>query len=29
MGRGQGVAAPGIHDGTYRKVDLGFRKARS
>ena len=24
MGRGQGIAAPGIHDGTYRRVDLGF-----
>ncbi len=26
FGRGQGIAAPGIHDGTYRRVDLGFRK---
>ena len=26
MGRGQGIAAPGIHDGTYRRVDLGYRK---
>ena len=26
MGRGQGIAAPGIHDGTYRRIDLGFRK---
>jgi DNA modification methylase len=29
MGRGQGIAAPGIHDGTYRRVDLGFRKVCS
>ena len=29
MGRGQGIAAPGIHDGTYRRVDLGFRQACS
>ncbi len=29
MGRGQGIAAPGIHDGTYRRVDLGYRKACS
>ncbi|EQD72691.1 DNA methylase N-4/N-6 domain protein [mine drainage metagenome] len=29
MGRGQGIAAPGIHDGTYRRIDLGFRKACS
>ncbi|HZY91686.1 MAG TPA: DNA methyltransferase [Thermoplasmata archaeon] len=29
LGRGQGIAAPGIHDGTYRRVDLGFRKACS
>jgi len=27
LGRGQGIAAPGIHDGTYRRIDLGFRKA--
>jgi DNA modification methylase len=26
FGRGQGIAAPGIHDGTYRRIDLGFRK---
>lgn len=26
FGRGQGIAAPGIHDGTYRRVDLGFRR---
>ncbi len=25
-GRGQGIAAPAIHDGTYRRIDLGFRK---
>ena len=24
MGRGQGIAVPAIHDGTYRRVDLGF-----
>jgi DNA modification methylase len=29
LGRGQGIAAPGIHDGTYRRIDLGFRKACS
>ncbi|MGB7124426.1 MAG: site-specific DNA-methyltransferase [Thermoplasmata archaeon] len=29
VGRGQGIAAPGIHDGTYRRVDLGYRKACS
>ena len=29
MGRGQGIAAPGIHDRTYRRVDLGFRKVCS
>ncbi len=29
VGRGQGIAAPGIHDGTYRRVDLGFHKACS
>ncbi|MGI0055129.1 MAG: DNA-methyltransferase, partial [Thermoplasmata archaeon] len=29
MGRGQGIAAPGIHDGTYRRVDLGFHKSCS
>ncbi|MGI0131131.1 MAG: DNA methyltransferase, partial [Thermoplasmata archaeon] len=28
-GRAQGIAAPGIHDGTYRRVDLGFHKACS
>ncbi len=28
-GRGQGIAAPGIHDGTYRRIDLGFRKVCS
>ena len=27
LGRGQGIAAPGIHDGTYRRIDIGFRKA--
>ena len=27
LGRGQGIAAPGIHDGTYRRIDMGFRKA--
>lgn len=26
LGRGQGIAAPGIHDGTYRRIDMGFRK---
>ncbi|MGI0053499.1 MAG: DNA methyltransferase [Thermoplasmata archaeon] len=26
VGRGQGIAAPGIHDGTYRRIDLGFRQ---
>lgn len=26
FGRGQGIAAPSIHDGTYRRVDLGFRR---
>ncbi|MGI0130823.1 MAG: DNA-methyltransferase, partial [Thermoplasmata archaeon] len=26
FGRAQGIAAPGIHDGTYRRIDLGFRK---
>ncbi|EQD29555.1 DNA methylase N-4/N-6 domain protein, partial [mine drainage metagenome] len=29
FGRAQGIAAPGIHDGTYRRLDLGFRKACS
>jgi len=29
LGRGQGIAAPGIHDGTYRRIDLGFRQACS
>ena len=29
LGRGQGIAAPGIHDGTYRRIDLGFEKACS
>ncbi len=29
VGRGQGIAASGIHDGTYRRVDLGFLKACS
>ncbi|MGA9839411.1 MAG: site-specific DNA-methyltransferase [Thermoplasmata archaeon] len=27
VGRGQGIAVRGIHDGTYRRVDLGFRRA--
>jgi DNA modification methylase len=27
LGRGQGIAAPGVHDGTYRRIDMGFRKA--
>lgn len=26
FGRGQGIAAPGWGDGTYRRIDLGFRK---
>jgi hypothetical protein len=26
VGRGQGIAVPGIHDGTYRRIDLGFHK---
>jgi hypothetical protein len=25
-GRGQGIVAPGIHDGTYRRIDLGFHR---
>ena len=29
MGRSQGIAAPGIHDGTYRRVDLGFHQGCS
>jgi len=29
LGRGQGIAAPGIHDGTYRRIDLGFRQTCS
>ena len=29
LGRWQGIAAPGIHDGTYRRIDLGFEKACS
>ncbi len=29
LGRAQGIAAPGIHDGTYRRIDLGFRQACS
>ncbi len=29
LGRAQGIAAPGIHDGTYRRVDLGFHQACS
>jgi DNA modification methylase len=29
LGRGQGIAAPGIHDGTYRRIDLGFHRACS
>jgi DNA modification methylase len=29
VGRGQGIAVPAIHDGTYRRVDLGFQKACS
>ncbi len=29
VGRGQGIAAPGIHNGTYRRVDLGFHQACS
>ena len=29
VGRGQGIAAPGIHDRTYRRVDLGFHKVCS
>jgi DNA modification methylase len=26
LGRGQGIAAPGMADGTYHRIDLGFRK---
>lgn len=26
LGRGQGIVPPGISDGTYRRVNLGFRK---
>lgn len=26
LGRGQGIAAPGLTDGTYHRIDLGFRK---
>jgi DNA modification methylase len=29
LGRAQGIAAPGIHDGTYRRIDLGFRQVCS
>jgi DNA modification methylase len=29
LGRGQGIAAPGTHDGTYRRIDRGFRRACS
>lgn len=26
LGRAQGIAAPGLNDGTYRRIDLGFLK---
>ncbi len=29
FGRGRGIAAPGVHEGTYRRVDRGFRTACS
>ena len=29
VGRGQGIAVPAIHDGTYRRIDMGFRIACS
>ncbi|MGI0128729.1 MAG: DNA methyltransferase [Thermoplasmata archaeon] len=29
MGRGEGIAAPGMGDGTYRRIDLGFAKCCS